>query len=128
MSCFMCSEKMIQTIVNHVRRHILDRAFYAGQEYCNSDLITMLNNENAKSVNYRYPSYEQEPMAEQMEFRPELAVEITPIQFLKLLHCYAYQAGEHPEWKDSLVRRFIGRWEEQAIKNIPGYEEADWSI
>jgi len=126
MSVFICDERMLQAMVGHVRDHIMDRAFYAGQEYSNGDLLVMLYNENIRSWNARYR--DNMPEVEEIEFRPDQAEDITGIQFIKYLHCYAYQACEHDGWKDCLGRRLVKRWEQQAIQNLPGYEAAMWGI
>lgn len=84
--------------------------------------------ENTASVQHRYPDRDDLAMdtATAYRFRPFLHV--TPVQTLKAIQCYEYQACEHPGWESSNANRFCEQLRNAAIDNLPGYSEADWEV
>jgi len=50
----------------------------------------------------------------------------SPVETLKLVHCYIYQSCEHDGWKDSEARRFCRALEGTSARLVPGYDEAPW--
>jgi hypothetical protein len=94
----------------------------------------MLLAENTRSVQARYPrdavdelpgdsaimeDYRYEPPK-----MPRLAID--PVQVLKSIACFEYQACEHEGWAESEARAFLRSLERSAICALPGYEEAAW--
>lgn len=52
--------------------------------------------------------------------------QLDPVIVLKAIACYEYQSCEHSEWKTSEAFTFCRSLE--AIRALPGYEEAPWGI
>jgi hypothetical protein len=96
----------------------------------------MLLRENIASVAYRYPDCPPDalpgpvptpdPEAYEVRFRPPASLE--PVAVLKAIHAYAYQSCEHPGWHTSQAKSFCDALTAKAICQLPGYEDAPWSI
>lgn len=88
-------------------------------------LATQLHSENVKSFVHRYPDEADSDFGavpwEDQPLRP-----ITPVQTLKALRCYEYQACEHPGWERSDACRNVRNIAWAAIAHLPGYEAALW--
>jgi hypothetical protein len=85
----------------------------------------MLLEQNVASVNFRYGGDERAETIYAFEpsgRRPD------PVQVLKALQCYEYQACEDPGWEASEAKAFCDALRRRAIGNLPGYEQADWEI
>ncbi len=78
--------------------------------------------ENLASVNHRYCEHELEPA---YEYR-QPGRSATPVEVLKGLDCYEYQACEHPDWAGSQAKAFCDALRDAAISDLPGYDEAPW--
>lgn len=101
----------------------------------------MLWQENVESVATRYPNDKPGEwpgpcgltMVEVMAYSFEpirvgnANVYIQPIEALKALDGYEYQACEHDEWKESEAKAFCEAMRKNLIRRLPGYEEAKWS-
>lgn len=88
-----------------------------------TDLGRLLLAENDRSVAYCY----QEPpsgVAERYEHRPVDAMD--PLQTIKVVQCYQYQACEHPGWVGSEAKRITDRLFDRALSRVPGMAEAAW--
>ena len=118
MSCFIVSKKHIDSMVSKT-----DRATTREQKTLNK-LGQILWDENRKSVSHRY--------SEQTDFdtykyeSPEK--ELTPIEVIKLCHCYNYQSCEHPKWEGSKAQNLSQNIEDNCIYLIEGYDNAKWAI
>lgn len=55
-------------------------------------------------------------------------VPVEPIQVLKAIRCYAYQACEDDGWHTSPAKRFCDMLTAHAVSALPGYREATWEI
>ena len=53
---------------------------------------------------------------------------VAPVQVLKALACFEYQACEHPGWPASEARAFCDRLRRAVISRLPGYDDAAWEI
>lgn len=51
-----------------------------------------------------------------------------PVEILKAIDCYEYQACEAPNWDASVAKAFCQWLRKQAIYFLPGYEKAEWGI
>ena len=102
----------------------------------NDDLGAMLWLENLQSVSERYPEdgdgerpgpvgLSTVTMLSYTYAMPKKL--LTPVQALKALACYEYQACEHSEWKQSEAKDFCDGLRSALISALPGYEEAEWS-
>lgn len=85
-----------------------------------SDLLK----ENYRSVNYRYRENDEAPA---FTFDPNQR-RISTVEALKAIHCYEYQACEHPEWEQSDAHKFCTKLRHSLEHYLPGYEEAPWGI
>ncbi len=50
----------------------------------------------------------------------------SPIEGIKLIEHYAYQACEHPGWAESWAHGFCERMTKHLIGKLPGYDAAPW--
>lgn len=80
--------------------------------------------QNVRSVNYRYN--DSEP-AHGFIYRTEHA-RITPVQIIKACHCLEYQSCETPDWQDTEAHAIIKAIIAAAVRQLDGYDEADWSL
>lgn len=133
MSAFLCSEKHINTLVaygvhNDVSAYILGNA---GQKYWQAfrkdpDLIAgILTTANVESVNYRY---DEDTVLTDVKYTSVATAHLSPIQIVKLCNCYDYQACEVDDYDDSPAASIVRAIREAAIRNVPGYEDAEWCI
>ena len=50
----------------------------------------------------------------------------TPVQAIKLVHCYEYQSCEHDGWETSEAHRFTTALLSSLEHSLPGYDDAPW--
>lgn len=93
-------------------------------------VATLLAAENARSVNYRYHRHAPqaamvvtETMIRAYEMRP-----LPPVELLKALAGYEYQACECPDWREREACHTVTWITDLAVRSLPGYDEAAWSI
>lgn len=85
----------------------------------------MLLAENQRSVNHRYA----EDDIEYPYIFQEVRGPFDPVEVIKALHGYRYQACEHPDFWKSEAAQFVDALLEYAIDALPGYDQADtWSV
>lgn len=84
----------------------------------------MLLAENMRSVNHRY----DEDELEEPYLFSRLPGTADPVQVLKALDCYEYQACEHAEWPTSEAAQFCDALRRRMIKRLAGYEAAAYEI
>ena len=86
---------------------------------------TMLRAENQKSVNYRYSEDEApQPYAFQT-----MRGDFAPVDILKAIQGFEYQACEHPEFRTSEAYAFCDALRHRMINRLPGYRDSGaWSI
>ena len=87
-------------------------------------LAVELWNANAKSVAFRY----EEPPLLVETWDGGAVGQRDPVQLLKAIHCYEYQSCEPPDWDGSRVEKFCRRLESFAMRDVPGYNDAEWGI
>jgi hypothetical protein len=157
MSAFVVSEEHVDALVRGAlapRYGSHDLTWYwHGELYkcdsCTADEIgTMLQEENVRSVEYRYPNvaedelpgtYREEAPAPGVAaisfpdwltpytYRPGKAP-LPPINVLRLLDCFEYQSCEHDDWRDSCAYAFCDALRRKMIAMLPGYDEALWAL
>lgn len=105
------------------RREALDGTYEQAAK-----VATMLWQENAKSIEARYPKdkidlvdYEIAPA----DFR-RVPQSVMPLQVLKSISCLEYQSCEHEGWANSEAREFLRALTKRAISSLPGYDDAKW--
>lgn len=123
-SAFVVDPKHIEYLVSAA---VLYRSHDRG---CVNEAAAMLEEENRKSVAYRYKKVRGASAAVFGEGgrSPRLTCHVTPVQTLKAVRCYEYQSCEHPGWAESEARDFCEALMHAAIHHLPGYEEAAWEI
>ena len=50
----------------------------------------------------------------------------TPVEAIKLVHCYEYQSCEHEAWEASDAHRFTTALHDTLESALPGYDAAPW--
>jgi hypothetical protein len=138
MSAFLCSPEHLSALVNYAAAHARGgcslRLMPSNEPRSKTDAdytFERLMFENLKSLEARYPSTPpntREWSGAEYRFKFELHKVRTPVQIIKLAHCYAYQACEHEGWESSEVKKWIDNVERHAIGHLPGYEEAPWGL
>jgi hypothetical protein len=102
------------------------RGGYRTLDYLNADHVgAMLLAENRRSVNYRYTEDEIEEL---YTFKRLGGSTVTPVDVLKSIECFEYQACEHPGWSASEARRFCEALRHTMIGRLPGYSDAPWGV
>jgi hypothetical protein len=90
------------------------------------DVATMLRRENAISVAYRYRGGAAAVVRDHhLRYLPK---PYSPVAVLKAVQGYAYQACEHPGWRDSEAFAFCEYLTTEYIMQLPGYEDAAWAV
>jgi hypothetical protein len=123
MSAFICNDSHITALAVYAVRHRILGLTDA------KPIGEMLHAENVASVNYRYAEATKPAfaMCEWAAFHP-----FSRVQIVKAANCLEYQSCEHPAWEASdackLVRAIIGDIGDDASRNLPGYDEAQWEI
>ena len=93
-----------------------------------TERLKMLRAENNASLAARYPT-NPDTQTHGRESATLTGVDkINPVQVLKAIACYAYQACEHDAWETSEARAFCEQLKAHAIANLPGYREAAWEV
>jgi hypothetical protein len=130
MSAFICSDDHISALVRFACVNNVtfwfgnpSRKLGAGDE---QEIVDILYAENVKSVNYRYIHDEPEPTGGCV-YNPN-ARTLTPVEAIKLAQSLDYQSCEHPEWATSEAFGITRTLKAEAIRRLPGYELAEWSI
>jgi len=52
----------------------------------------------------------------------------SPLEILKAIDCYEYQACEHDGWQASVARRYCEWLRCLAVSRLPGYEALPWGL
>ena len=134
MSVYIVDNAHIDFLVYSAQRYAAaqqSKAFYwyhNGEQQKLNDLNTkeisqMLLDENVASWNGRYDDDEQYDFEYNRTFAygwPK------PVQVLKSIKCYEYQASESPNWEESSAKAFMESLRHSAIAQLEGYEDAAW--
>lgn len=103
--------------------------YYAGsRRHVRNDakrIASVLYAENVRSVNSRYK--ECDP-AHGFVYKRDLINLLSPVQVLKALDGYSYQACECEDWEASEAFAIVNGIRHAAIRCLPGYEGASWTI
>ena len=82
-----------------------------------------LVDENYRSINYRYTENVKPHEYVHKEVNDRSAIEI-----IKLCNCYRYQTCETDDWEQTEAHAIFDTLRENAISNLPGYDEATWDL
>lgn len=132
MSAFVCSDLHINTLVTYA---VKQRVSWAGMTETGQQIrrnahedpkfmAALLYRANVESVNHRYGDNRPEDdfVFAKVPSLPD------PVRILKLCNCFDYQSCETDYWEVSEAYNAIQAIKEEAIRNLPGYNEAKWSI
>lgn len=84
----------------------------------------ILLDENVRSVNYRYNEDERYVY----DHAAPADRRWTPVEILRAIECYEYQACETPEWSDSEAHAIVAALRSALIRTLPGYEDGPGEI
>lgn len=138
MSCYIIEKKDIKQVVLAFRQfasaqHTPMVRIPGDQDYSDiTEIETMsrvgqiLVDQNYRSYNYRY---DEELVTEVFEITGQdlmYTKRLTPVETLKALTSYDYQASETPDYLETNARALVDLIRHYAIEALPGYEEARW--
>ena len=93
----------------------------------------MLLDENIKSMLYRYEDSQVTDLPGRADAEYLIPFQHywthktpTPLEAIKITHCYSYQACEHPSWGASEAKAYCDALEGAKISELPGYDDAPW--
>jgi hypothetical protein len=90
----------------------------------------MLWSENARSVRARYQDADASGMISELpdcwRWGSPFGRTPTPVETLKLIACYRYQACETGDFESTEAAAFCDALRSAAINALPGYQEAPW--
>ncbi len=129
--------------------HLTALAAFAVRHSLTSDNVdrvrVMLGSENVESLRHRYPSHDN-PDYVGKSCEHAKANAFSPAAIVKACDCYAYQACEHPGWKQSDAHGLINAIRNAALvlsgwrgkdparladtnaEGMPGYDGAAWGL
>lgn len=129
MSAYVVSDKHIDAIMQWASKSRSHPSIYGkNMSYDSSDQTRVgqiLIDENYRSVNYRYKEGDK---PHKYRYTSRNTLTPTPIQILKLLQALDYQCCETNDWRESEAYYIVQSLMSRAIHDLPGYEEAEWSI
>ncbi len=131
MSAFIVSNFHVATIVNYGTCQKRD----IGYIWCNKWKLLadenpnwigqVLVDENQRAVNARYG---EDLLPEQYQPVSTTLTSCNPMEILKAVHCLQYQCNETVEWPQSEAYAILKAIESYAVRALPGYDEAPWTI
>jgi hypothetical protein len=134
MSAYMVSDKQIHVFVAYMIRNNVDYFVNHNRVVVslkNADEVgQILLDENYRSVHHRYQDRTEGHFgkAGSYKFKPQPVVLPDAITMLKLCNNYGYQACENDDYDQSIAFKIIDAIKEQAIRKLPGYDDAPWGI
>ena len=131
MSAFIVSPFHINTLVSWAHEKTVwlkhDGSDYSFKEEP-ARLAGILYSANVVSVNERYN--EDEPSGsfpfEMLSWSDIYAID--PVQIIKACDCLDYQSCEMESWNGSLAYELLQAIREEAIRCLPGMEDAKWEL
>lgn len=130
MSCYIVNDKHLSAIirwacVNNIKVGWVGNpgryAYQPGQE---QEAVNLLHAANVRSVNARYN--ESAPL-DGAVYDPSAPL-LNPIEVIKACDGLAYQCDEWEFFEGSEAQTLIRDIQRHAIRQLPGYEAAKWSI
>lgn len=139
MSAYMVDREHVTYLVDAamsraiVRNHHSISWYHDGQHYtlgCGdyaraAEVGQMLWDANKESVQARYPDTADETLVYD-EHNPCFGHTFNPVEVIKAIRCFDYQACEYEGWKTSEARAFLEALKHHAIAALPGMEAAAW--
>lgn len=125
MSAFICNDYHISVLAYYATTRNSLTLYPRRSTF---ELGNILHTENVKSYNHRYEE----------DYRPDFQLDkrafdyvigqMDPMQIIVAADCLSYQSCEHPEWKNSEACSILRQITSHATSNLPGYDQADWSM
>lgn len=144
MSAYMVSKAHIDAMLTGATRYSrpYGLSWYVGHErhelrYDNLDAIgQMLVDANLRSIHARYPDCRTNPdntpgpIARYWDvpYVHETRADFSPVELLKAIDCFEYQACEDDDWETSEAHACCAALRHILIRVLPGYESAPWGI
>lgn len=107
-------------LYDFLRRATYERADVIGQMLMDENVISY-GHLNPDVPLDRYPIWSRVPYAHR-----RLDFQLTPVECLKAIEGYVYQASEHGGWWDSEAAQFCDALRVHAIQCLSGWKEAVW--
>lgn len=128
MSAFMCSERHLSALVHYAVQNRV--RWYDGRcRYANDvggeQVLMILAHQNERSVCCRYKDSDG-GVATAMRLAPR--ENLTLVQIIKLANSYDYQACETDDYRETEAAKIVDAIRHEAMRKLPGYETADWTI
>lgn len=131
MSAFIVSPATIRALVNWAKAN---KALYGDAETAQKLIAA-----NVKSIAARYPDTKGKEIQAFLGISPgqylSKAIAFDPqdakrpaVEIIKLCKCLTYQSCEYKGWDQSAARSILRSIEQDAIRKLPGYEEAPWGL
>lgn len=112
-------------------RWVCEGHFHMLTEENAGEVGAMLLGANLESYRHRYGHNEEaleeaEGQVYPLDRRRARWLVIDPVQVLKSVRCYEYQACEHPGWEGSEAQAYCQALTVRMIYRLPGMEDAVW--
>lgn len=108
--------------------HESSRSLSGGELVRAAEIGQLLWSENLKSIQYRYGDRDNNDASfyvyGEHDFRAWAVMD--PVQIIKAVYCYQYQACEHDGWKDSEAKCITDSLVDYVCQVLPGYDAAKW--
>ena len=142
MSAYVCADAQFKALAIFAVRKIsgamnVDPAYVNGaQDLKNEKPLVIANRyaalllaENVRSVRYRYSDDigDYEPVIV-TDADISNAAQLDPVVILKLCANLDYQSCETPDWKTTQAHGLLEQIRDEAIRQLPGYEDAPWGL
>ena len=131
MSAFLVGNEHIQCLVDAGLRDmsVHPLSWYVGNQRRELNEITadrvgqMLNKENRRSINHRYPKDANQDPIPMFKWRLLVDPRRDPVFVLKAIDCYEYQSCEHEGGETSEAKAFCAALRSKMIGELPGYDK-----
>jgi len=123
MSAFICNNYHISMLASYAKNHRLSCV----RDMEAKEVGAILYAENLASVNARYGHNQNEQDTFVFDAKAQ-HTNPAPVAILKALNCLYYQSCEHDAWLTSKACEILDAITANAIRALPGYEEAQWEI
>jgi len=134
MSAHMVSEEQIHVMIWAATRYGERQSFYFPATYgirfiTDQDSKNLMGQEllniNAQALE---DLYGEETNAPKYAYQLPRFHTWEPIELIKIVHNYEYQASDCDNWHDSDAQRFCQALVKQLLHFVPGFENAPWGI
>lgn len=129
MSAFLCNDQHINAMIRFglTQNDTGPLAFRFGghwKNYVTHESAQVLVDQNYRALKTRYGDNGKPHRINYSPFDPIYS----PVEIIKACNCYNYQACETEDYKETQAAAIIKAIRELAIKNLPGYDNAQWEI